>query len=122
MEVIQPASAGDRRYPTNRVNFHLRLTTIRHSAARFRGLKDTRGYQPGVPLRSTPGFMISPAPQARFISANFRNRTLAIIASEARLKAKFLPQSGYALQPGLAAEATLGKRIVHEEMTQPLCG
>jgi len=40
MEVSQPASAGDRRYPANRVNFHLRLTTIRHSAARFRGAKD----------------------------------------------------------------------------------
>jgi hypothetical protein len=42
MEVSQPASAGDRRYPANRVNFHLRLTTIRHSAARFRGLRITR--------------------------------------------------------------------------------
>jgi hypothetical protein len=70
MEVSQPASAGDRRYAANRVNLHLRLTTIRHSAARFRGLEDT-GYQPGVPLRSTTGFMLTPATQARFTSANF---------------------------------------------------
>ena len=55
--------------------FHLRLTTIRHSAARFRGLR-IYGLSTWVPLRSTPGFMLSPAPQARFILANSRNTTL----------------------------------------------
>src|SRR6266705_6589300 len=34
------------------------------SAARLRGLLILRGFQPGVPLRSTAGFTLSPAPQA----------------------------------------------------------
>ncbi len=60
MEASQPALAGDSRYPNLTT---IELITIRSSAARSAG-SDLSGYQPGVPLRFTPGFMLSPAPQA----------------------------------------------------------
>jgi hypothetical protein len=48
------------------------------SAARFRGLAIVSDTDPGVPLRFTPGFMLSPASQAdRILFANFRNIALA---------------------------------------------
>jgi hypothetical protein len=48
------------------------------SAARFCGLGIVSDTDPGVPLRFTPGFMLSPASQADLILfANFRNTALA---------------------------------------------
>jgi hypothetical protein len=49
------------------------------SAARFCGLAIVSDTDPGVPLRFTPGFMLSPASQAdRILFANFRDTTLAL--------------------------------------------
>src|SRR5437764_11832277 len=74
MEISQPASAGDSRY---RKLISIESITIRHSAARSAGC-ELPGYQPGVPLRSTPGFMLPPASQVGCISSSdFRDTTLS---------------------------------------------
>ena len=73
MEISQPASAGDSRY---RNFISIESITTRHSAARSAGC-ELPGYQPGVPLRSTPGFMLPPASQVGSISSsNSRDATL----------------------------------------------